>query len=44
MYKVSQESECYVIDVEVFIYDVFYYDYFYIINCYMFICVVCNKS
>ncbi|XP_036932377.1 protein Aster-B isoform X6 [Acanthopagrus latus] len=43
LYKISQESECYVIDAEVITHDVPYHDYFYTLNHYMLTRVAKNK-
>ncbi|XP_070825874.1 protein Aster-B isoform X10 [Chaetodon trifascialis] len=43
LYKVSQESECYIIDAEVITHDVPYHDYFYTLNHYMLTRVAKNK-
>ncbi|KAM3615683.1 uncharacterized protein V6R79_006238 [Siganus canaliculatus] len=43
LYKVSQESECYIIDAEVVTHDVPYHDYFYTLNHYMLTRVAKNK-
>lgn len=43
LYKVSQESECYIVDAEVITHDVPYHDYFYTLNHYMLTRVAKNK-
>lgn len=43
LYKVSQESECYIIDAEVITHDVPYHDYFYALNHYILTRVAKNK-
>lgn len=43
LYKVSQESECYIVDAEVITHDVPYHDYFYALNHYILTRVAKNK-
>lgn len=43
LYKVSQESECYLVDAEVITHDVPYHDYFYTLNHYILTRVAKNK-
>lgn len=43
LYKVSQESECYIVDAEVITHDVPYHDYFYTLNHYILTRVAKNK-